>query len=141
MANTKELLKRIEELEKTVALLTGHAPRREDVPVTERPDYIEHGSEKHMAFLGLREANEEDKADAARAKEGGEVPLVYQGFTMQDNTLYGVNVRPEFLRTILMQKVHELTYPVPPLQSIDRTAPFYTLPIWVPDEVPVSGIA
>jgi len=59
MATSKDLERQVEEMR---ALLADHGirPRPEAVPLTERPDYIAHGSDRHAALLGLVEVAEGD---------------------------------------------------------------------------------
>jgi hypothetical protein len=91
------------------------------------PDYIEHGSERHAALLGLVKAGEDDEPQ-------------HEGWALADVTMYGAAARPEFLLQTLKQKVSELTTPPPVMQSEDPLAPNYAPPMWMPDGEPVSGI-
>ena len=84
------------------------------------PDYIERGSMRHAAFLGLIEADDDDEPQ-------------YEGWTLADLTLWGPTARPEFLRRTLKQKVNELNTEMPEMQSDDPSKPFYAPPIWTPD--------
>jgi len=84
------------------------------------PDYIERGSDRHAAFLGLVKAEEDDEPQ-------------YEGYALGDLTLYGPSARPEFLRTTLKQKVNELNTPMPEIQSENPSQPHYHPPIWEPD--------
>lgn len=129
MATNKQLEQRIAELEAAIARLTGVVPRATPIEPENLADRVPRGSVRHMAFLGLREAMDEDKAESK-----------YQGYALTDDTLFGVNVRPEFLRSVLMQKVHELTYPMPVPQSVDPRLPDYAPPLWQPNDIPVRGI-
>ena len=66
MATNKELEREVQELRKLVAQVMGvevaNISATEDV--TQRADYIPHGSDKHRQFLGLIEVN--DLEDAKR---------------------------------------------------------------------------
>jgi len=130
---------RIEALERQIAELTGRVPHERDIPLEDRPDYIAHGSEKHVAFLGLREATPEETARAEKQEAQGEIGLAYQGYVLQDITAFGVTAKAEMLKAILMQKVHQLKPPPAP-QSDDPLAPNYAPPLWVPSGIPVSGV-
>jgi hypothetical protein len=83
------------------------------------PDYIEHGSDRHAAMLGLKKA------------EAHDVPQL-DGWALQDVTQYGPSARPEFLEQTLRQKVSELTTPPPKMQSGDPFEPHYAPPLWQP---------
>jgi len=83
------------------------------------PDYIERGSDRHAAFLGLIPAEKDDEPQ-------------HEGWTLGDLTLYGPMARPEFLTRMLRQKVNELNTPMPEIQSDDPTKPFYAPPMWTP---------
>lgn len=135
MATAKELEKRIAELEALVVQFTGQKPAPLPVKREDRADYIAHGSQRHMDFLGLRKTGR-----AKEDKDGKEDLTQYKGYEMADTTLYGLTVRPGYLRTVLMQKVHELTYPMPVPQSKDPRAPNYAPPLWQPNDIPVRGI-
>jgi len=126
----KELQKRVEKLEATIARLTGRTSRPEVVPVKERADYIGHGSEKHKLWLGLRDATKEEM------EEGRDV----DGYMLRDITIFGLHVRPEFLKTLLQQKVSQLTSPVPVFQSMNPLAPNYAPPLWMPDGGLATGV-
>jgi hypothetical protein len=96
-------------------------------------DYVEHGSDEHAAFLGIRKA------------EKGDVPeLIIEGWTLVDLNPYGVfGWTKERKRELLAQKVSEFLTPPPEMQSEDPQAPHYAPPMWTPlaaDEEPVSGI-
>lgn len=90
-------------------------------------DYIEHGSDRHAAFLGLVKAKEDDEPQQ-------------DGWALADITMYGPSARPEYLRRVLAQKVSELTTLPPEMQSDDPLAPHYAPPMWMPSEEPVSGM-
>lgn len=142
MANENAVMQaRIEALERQIAQLTGRVPRPKEIPQTERADYIEVGSERHVAWLGLREATSQEIAVAEKREAANEVGLVYEShdgtaYVLQDITAFGITVEAAVLKAILMQKVHELA-PTPALQSDDPTAPNYAPSIWVPEGVPV----
>ena len=130
MATNKDLLKRIEVLETTIARLTGQSTRAKELPITERADYIKPGSEKHKLWLGLRDATEEELTDGRDM----------DGYMLRDITIFGLHVRPEFLRTLLQQKVSQLTSPVPVFQSMNPLAPNYAPPLWMPDGALATGV-
>lgn len=91
------------------------------------PDYVEHGSNRHAALLGLVRATEEDE-------------LRHEGWTLADVTMFGPAARPWYLKRVLIQKVNELISPPLKVQSDDPLAPGYAPPMWVPSEEPVSGM-
>ena len=130
---------RIEALERQLAQLTGRAPQQQAIPENERADYIEHGSERHVAFLGLRKATEAEAAQAEKREAANEIGLVYEGYVLQDITAFGVTAEAAMLKAILMQKVHQLA-PMPTPQSDDPLAPNYAPRLWVPSGIPVSGV-
>ena len=127
MTTNKALEDRVKYLEAELARLTGKMPRAENIPPEERPDFIPHGSERHAAFLGLR-----------KAEKGEE--LQHEGYALRDLTLFGVGVRPMFLKSILQQKVSQLLAEFPQTQSDSPMLPHFAPPMWVPDDIPVSGI-
>jgi len=135
---TDAMQARIAALEKQLAQLTGRVPHEKDIPLEERPDYIAHGSPRHVAFLGLREATDEEVTRAKAQEEKGEIGLEYRGYVLQDITAFGVTAKAEMLKAILMQKVHQLEPPPAP-QSDDPLAANYSPPLWVPSGIPVSG--
>ena len=128
MATTKELQRRIEQLEAIVERFTGRSasPRRAPLRPQDRADYIAQGSDKHATFLGLVRANEDET-------------LACDGWTLLDSTLYGPNVTEKFLERILAQKVNELNTPMPTPQSKDPTAPNFAPVLWDPS-IPLSQI-
>ena len=134
---------RIEALERTIAQLTGHAPQQRNIPEEERADAIEHGSPRHVAFLGLREATEAEVAQAEKKEAANEIGLAYKHengtvYVLGDITAFGVTAEPAMLKAILMQKVHQLKKPPLP-QSDDPNEPNYAPRLWVPSGIPVSG--
>jgi hypothetical protein len=66
MATNKELEQRVAQLERALAMATGNVPRSGRVPEAERRDYIEFGSEKHLAFLGLEKVDDVAAAEKNR---------------------------------------------------------------------------
>jgi len=133
MATNKELEQQIKELSAQVAMLTGTPSGQvAPLPPEERADYIAPGSKEHMVFLGIHEATKDD--DMTYSVDGG------KEFALTDITIFGVNVRPEFLKAILMQKVSSFSCPAPEIQSTDPSKPHYAPALWIPDDVPVSGI-
>jgi len=127
MARTSvtELEAQVQELRGIINRLTGNVPRTEDMAPEDRPDYMPHGSDRHAAFLGLREVAEDDEIKP-KAKGPNE-----KWYTLQDRTMFGIAVREEFLEAYLQQRVGELQKP-----TVHPEAP----PMWVPTEAPASGI-
>lgn len=115
----------VRELRDIINRITGNVPRTEDVAPEDRPDYIAHGSPRHVAFLGLIEVGEKDDVTPKTAGPNGKY------YTLQDKTMFGVAVRSEFLQAFLEQRVGELTGP-----RVHPEAP----PMWRPTEVPASGL-
>jgi len=136
-----ELRQEVQELKMLLGQLTGQ-PHTRDIPLEERADYIEHGSDRHAAWLGLRKATpEEQKSKEQKDEDGkGQVALVVDGWTLQDITAFGVTADKDFLLAVLRQKVSQLTSPVPSYQTIDKNAPDYAPPMWRPQGFPVTGI-
>lgn len=129
---------RIEALERQIAQLTGRVPQQQPIPEKERTDYIEHGSKRHVAWVGLREATPKEVAQSEKREDANEIGLVYEGYVLQDITAFGVTVEAAVLKAILMQKVHQLAGPPLP-QSDDPNAPNYAPPLWVPEGTPMSS--
>ena len=67
MATNKELEQQIAHLEQLLARAgIGERPQEPGVvPPEERSDYIEHGSDKHLAFLGLERVGDIEEAKAS----------------------------------------------------------------------------
>lgn len=63
-------------------------------------DQVKHGSERHAHLLGLRLIEKDEK-----------VEFQHEGYTLIDPTQWGPNARPEFIRSMLIQKVRELQTP------------------------------
>ena len=102
-----EMEQKFAALERKLASLTGHVSRQTpDV----QADYIEFGSDQHASHIGLRKAKDTDT-------------LELDGWTLEDFTIYGPNVSPDFLVLKLSQKVSELNAPVAETQSVDPRAP------------------
>lgn len=127
MARTSvaELEQQVAELRAIINRLTGNVPRTEDMAPEDRPDYIPHGSDRHAAFLGLREVEEDDEMKLKTQGPNG------KWYTLQDRTVFGIAVREEFLEAFLQQRVGELQKP-----EVHAEAPS----MWVPTEAPASGI-
>jgi len=139
MANENDAMRaRIDALERKIARLTGHVPQPKELPLEERADYIKHGSERHIAFLGLRKATPKEVAQSDKREEANEIGLVYEGYVLEDITAFGVTAEAAMLKAILMQKVHQLAGPPLP-QSDDPNAPNYAPTLWVPEGTPMSG--
>jgi len=84
-------------------------------------DYVEHGSDRHAAMIGLRKADKEDT-------------LQFHGWTLADMTLFGPGVLEGYVREVLRQKGVTLETGAPPTpQSTDRSAPGYAPPMWTPN--------
>jgi len=83
------------------------------------PDYVEHGSDRHAALLGLRKAEKDDEPQ-------------FDSWALADITMYGPNARPEYLVRVLRQKINELKSKPPVMQSKDPFKPHYAPPIWKP---------
>lgn len=67
MASNSDLQKQIDQLKeqnRLMAQMVGLSIGTPAEDVTERADYIEHGSPKHAVFLGLIEVGEQDMEDA-----------------------------------------------------------------------------
>lgn len=135
MVTNAELQQKVRQLEE---LLARHGIRQEptveDLTVEERPDYIEHGGERHAAFLGLEQVDDDEAEEMDLVAEGTNG----QRWTLEDRTVLGLAADDEFLLAFLRQRVNELRGPPEP-QSFDRSEPNYKQPMWVPDEVPVTG--
>ncbi len=97
----------------------GLAPQKPKVKkkLEEQPWYVKPGSDRHAYLLGLTQDEESDL-----------------GWRLQDVTSWGPAARPEFLEQILVQRVNELTAPIPVIQSEDPLAANYAVPLWVPSE-------
>jgi hypothetical protein len=95
----------------------------------EPTDYIEHGSEAHANFLGIRKADEGDNPIlVVKDKKGREWALV-------DMTMFGPSATETYLREVCRQKVAELEAGTPPaVQSDDPRKPNYAPPLWMPPE-------
>lgn len=59
--NVEALTARVELLQRTLEAY-GIRPAPEPAPMTERADYIPHGSTRHATFLGLVEVGKDDQA-------------------------------------------------------------------------------
>ena len=58
-------------------------------PAKSRPDYVEHGSERHASLLGLRQAVEGEKYQ-------------HEGWALEDITQFGINVQEEYIQAVLI---------------------------------------
>lgn len=84
-------------------------------------DYVELGSERHAAVIGLVPATEQSTYKLTD-KQGRE-------WTLADTTTWGPQATEAFIKEVLRQKVSTLdTDPIPP-QSDDPFAPGYAPPI------------
>ena len=82
-------------------------------------DYLEHGSARHAATLGLVKA---------KSGEG------YKGWEMEDVTMYGPSANDKFLLQVLMQKVNELKNAPKFPQDKDRGKANYAQSMWKPSK-------
>jgi hypothetical protein len=99
-----------------------------DNPV-EHSDYIEHGSEAHANFLGLRLATSDDNATLIVKDKKG------RGWVLVDMTMFGPSATEAYLHEVCRQKVAEVDAGAPPtLQSEDPRKPNYAPPLWQPPE-------
>ena len=89
------------------------------------PNFIEPGSERHMAIVGLRLSDEHDTITVEGEKGK---------YAHADLTKWGPNVRDEFLRRVLVQKVAGFETGFGPApQSEDPFADNYAPPLWSPE--------
>lgn len=85
-----------------------------------RGDYIEHGSDKHAALIGIRKATEDDT-------------IKYKGWCLVDNTAFGPQASEKYIFEVLRQKVSVLEAGAPPMpQSEDPSEPNYAPPMFIP---------
>lgn len=127
MAKIQEQLEqRIGQLE---ALLRGQgiitpAPPRTD---KERADYIEWGSEAHMALLGLVYVNPDEKGDYITHEQGGKT------YRLEDEVTAFVHFHDprQVAKLVLRQKAGELL-------STPHMPRFADAPLWTPE--PMDGI-
>jgi hypothetical protein len=97
--------------------LSGRYPATVD-PETQT-DFVEHGSDRHAALLGLKKASDGDKPQM-------------DGWTLEDIVSFGPNATPEFLEQYLRQKVNELTTKMPKTQSHDPREAHFAPVLWQP---------
>jgi hypothetical protein len=113
-----ELQEQMAALQRELAKLTGtRAKRREPAAQT---DYVEPGSDRHAAMLGLREATSEDGK------------LIIDGWTLDDITSFPPSTTPEYLMRMLRQKVNELTATAFETQSRSPLEPGFAPTMWRP---------
>jgi hypothetical protein len=96
---------------------------------TVQHDFIEHGSDEHMEYLGLRKATKDDKVQ-------------FKGYAFA-YAPYGVEWDEDRELRLLKSKVSGFLTKPPEIQSEDRQAEHYAPPMWSPrepDESPVTGI-
>lgn len=87
------------------------------------PDYVEHGSEKHAALLGLIPD-----------------PKSPSKYRLADGTAFGPQATQAYLDEVLRQKISTLESGPPAYpQTEDPTKPSYAPPLWVPVEAPQGG--
>ena len=110
-----QLQKRIEQLEASLRKTAGAVVAPSKNP-KDRPDYVERGSDRHAAMLGLKKAKDEE--------------LALEGWTLEDITQFGPSATKEYLTRVLEQKVNELTSPVPPVQSRNQFEPHFAPTMW-----------
>ncbi len=98
-------------------MATKNVTDKEQKPVKPgQPDYVEHGSDRHAAILGLIR----DESN----------PL---GWRLADPTMFGAQVTQTYLDEVLRQKVAELNAGAPPMpQSTDPFAPGYAPTLLIP---------
>ena len=127
MANDtiSQLQKRLAKLESLLLEKTGVAVAPSNDP-RDRPDYVERGSDRHAAMLGLKKAASDDD-------------LQQDGWTLEDITQFGPNVTEKYLKALLFQKANELTSPMPTYQSKDPREPFFAPTLWTTD-MPLSQL-
>lgn len=95
----------------------------------ERADYIEHGSDKHASFLGLRLAEEGDRESMIVTDKQK------RRWVLVDMTMFGPAATEAYLREVCRQKVAELEAGSPTeLQSTDPRKPNFAPPMWQPPE-------
>jgi hypothetical protein len=94
----------------------------------ERADYIEHGSEAHATFLGIRPATTDDPATLVVKDKKG------KGWVLVDMTMFGPTATEAYLREVCRQKLAELEAGTPLVQSEDPRKPNYAPPMWTPPE-------
>jgi hypothetical protein len=87
---------------------------------TVQHDFIEHGSDEHMAYLGLRKATKGDKVQ-------------FKGYAFA-YAPYGVEWDEDRELRLLRSKVSGLLTKPPEIQSENRDAPGYAPPMWLPHE-------
>jgi len=117
MANNTitQLQKRIEKLEALLQQKAGAVVAPSDDP-KDRPDYVERGSDRHAAMLGLKKAVDGD--------------IAADGWTLEDITQFGPQATDKFLETYLRQRVNELTSKIPPVQSENPFEPNFAPVMW-----------
>jgi hypothetical protein len=128
MATVKELEKRVEQLQALFVQITGRTAIPTDYdPKEHPPDYVEHGSDRHAALLGLVEVDGEvsDEFIVYTSPDSGRM------FRLEDQiTAFMHYPDPmQVARLVLRQKVSELEAGVPP---VPKNAP----DLWVPAFVP-----
>lgn len=85
-----------------------------------RSDFVQHGSDKHAALIGIRKATEDDE-------------LKYKGWALVDMTAFGPQTTMAYLKEVLRQKVSVLEAGAPPKpQSEDPMEPNYAPPMFNP---------
>lgn len=103
-------------------MATKNARERVTNPLAPKQnDYVPHGSERHLALLGLRPA----------AKE--ETELVFEGYTLADPTFAGPAATERYLAETLRQKVREFKSRPQMMQSDDPFAPNYAPKMFTPN--------
>ena len=115
----EQLQQQIADLQRELWRLSGRYVG--PVEATQNMDYVEHGSDRHAALLGLKKA------------ENGDVPQL-DGWTLEDIVSFGPHASKEFLEQFLRQKVNELYTPPPEYQSRDPREPFFAPVMWRPGQ-------
>lgn len=126
MATTKELEQQVAEMRR---LLANHGilPPEPEADVTERLDYVEFGSARHAALLGLVEVDdpEAERADGYIVHTSRETG---RHFRLEDQVTPFMHVPDpaQVAKLVLMQKVSVLETGKPP---VPKNAP----PLWNPN--------
>lgn len=117
---TQKLEQQVEALQQALAAHGIGLPSATKISDKDRADYIEHGSEKHMALLGLVYIEKGDDIPYITHESNGKT------YRLEDEVTAFMHYPdpPKIARLVLGQKVRELeTKPEPP-----QNAP----PLWMP---------
>ena len=113
----EQLQDQVAQLQREVNQLTG-SPVSPDEPEIQT-DYVERGSDRHAAMLGLKKAEDFDKPQL-------------NDWALEDIVSHGPTVNSEYLEQVLRQKVSELSTIIPITQSVDSLAPNFAPTLWQP---------